>query len=159
MLLHPPSPSIHFRPFLESLRKWPPAIAMDRMCQKTYEITDETGHIVTLQKGDGIWIPAIAIHRDPEYYPNPDRFEPERFSDERKAEIQPFTYLPFGTGPRNCIGSRFALMECKAILYSLLTQFTFEVAANSTVPLVLAPNSFQMKPKNGFNIHLKPRFQ
>lgn len=131
---------------------------MDRQCQKTYQITDETGKVVTLEKGDGVWIPAIAIHRDPQYYANPERFDPERFSDERKGEIQPFTYMPFGSGPRNCIGSRFALMECKAILFYLLTNFTFEVAKTSTVPMVLAPSSFVLRPKNGFNIHLKPRF-
>lgn len=130
---------------------------MDRACQKTYQMTDENGHIVTLEKGDAVWIPAIAIHRDPEYYVDPARFDPERFSDERKGEIKPFTYLPFGLGPRNCIGSRFALMECKAILFYLLTTFTFEVAATSTVPLVVAPKGFQLAPKNGFNIHLKPR--
>lgn len=130
---------------------------MDRQCQKTYKMVDETGKVVTLEKGDDIWIPTIAIQRDPQYFPNPNCFDPERFSDERKGEVQPFTYMPFGAGPRNCIGSRFALMECKAFLYYLLTSFTFEVAETSTVPLVLEPNNFTLQPKNGFNVHLKPR--
>lgn len=142
----------------ETLRKWPPAIAMDRECQKTYQMTDENGRTVTLEKGDAVWLPAIAIHRDPQYYVDPLRFDPERFSDERKGDIQPFTYMPFGSGPRNCIGSRFALMECKAILFYMLTKFTFEVAETSTIPLVMAPTGFALKPKNGFNVHLKPRF-
>lgn len=141
----------------ETLRKWPPAIATDRQCQKTYRMTDEKGHVVTLEKGDAISIPTIAIHRDPEYFVDPERFDPERFSDERKGEIEPFTYMPFGTGPRNCIGSRFALMECKAFLFHLLTNFTFEVAETSTVPMILEPSLFQLRAKNGFNIHLKPR--
>lgn len=141
----------------ETLRKWPPAIAMDRVCHKPYQMADEQGRIVTIEKGHGVVISTLAIQRDPEYYVEPDRFDPERFSEERKHEIRPFTYMPFGMGPRNCIGSRFALMECKAILFYLLTNFTFEVADTSMVPLVLAANGFQLAPKNGFNIHLKPR--
>lgn len=88
----------------ESLRKWPPAIATDRMCVRPYELTDDDGHTLRIQKGDGLWIPIFALHRDPEYWPEPSKFDPERFSDGRKAEIQPFTYVPFGVGPRNCIG-------------------------------------------------------
>lgn len=53
---------------------------------------------------DVAWIPVAAIHHDPQYYTNPKKFEPERFSDENKSKINPSAYLPFGTGPRNCIG-------------------------------------------------------
>lgn len=88
----------------ESLRKWPPAIATDRMCVRPYELHDDDGHTLRIRKGDGLWIPIFALHRDPEYWPEPNKFDPERFSDERKGEIQPFTYVPFGVGPRNCIG-------------------------------------------------------
>lgn len=57
-----------------------------------------------INEGDGIWVPIYGIHRDPKYYANPDKFDPERFSDANKDTIQPFSYLPFGSGPRNCIG-------------------------------------------------------
>lgn len=53
-----------------------------------------------------IWIPITSIQRDPKYYPEPEKFDPERFSDERKDEIVPSAYLPFGVGPRNCIGKK-----------------------------------------------------
>ena len=46
----------------------------------------------------------MSLHRDPEYFPDPEKFYPERFSDENKQKIVPFSYLPFGSGPRNCIG-------------------------------------------------------
>lgn len=56
------------------------------------------------EKGEVVLIPVIGIHRDPKYYPNPDKFDPERFSDENKDKILPYSYMPFGVGPRNCIG-------------------------------------------------------
>lgn len=129
----------------------------DRKCVKPYVLVNESGRKIEMNEGDGIWIPVLGLHRDPEHFPEPDRFDPERFSDDRKGSIQPFTYLPFGSGPRNCIGSRFALMECKSFLYHLLTNFTFEPAPNSTIPLRLAKSGFTVKAENGFNLILKPR--
>lgn len=145
-------------PNLETLRKWPPVFVIDRQCIKPYVFENKDGQKIHIRKGDGIWVPILGLHRDPEFYPEPDRFDPERFSDERKDSIHPCTYLPFGSGPRNCIGSRFALMESKAILYHLLTNFTFEIGHNSTVPLRLAKTGFVIKAEKGFNVVLTPRF-
>lgn len=93
----------------EVLRKWPPAIAFDRECNK--DITfDVDGQKVEVKKGDVIWLPTCGFHRDPKYFENPMKFDPERFSDENKESIQPFTYFPFGLGQRNCIGK---LIESK----------------------------------------------
>lgn len=78
---------------------------LDRMCVKPYKLEDDSGNTVQLNTGDLIFVPVVAIHRDPEFYPDPDRFDPERFSDELKHRIKPFTYLPFGSGPRNCLGN------------------------------------------------------
>lgn len=91
--------------FLESLRKWPPISAIDRLVSNRYEIPpkdDEPG--VVLEKGDVIIIPFQGLHHDPEYWENPEKFDPERFSPENKHKIKPLTYLPFGSGSRNCIG-------------------------------------------------------
>lgn len=60
---------------------------------------------VTLKKGYKVWIPIYAIQRDPKYYPNPEVFDPERFNDEINESRHPMLYLPFGDGPRNCIGN------------------------------------------------------
>lgn len=57
-----------------------------------------------IPKGQRNLISVLGLHYDPEYFPNPDKFDPDRFSDENKASIRPYTYLPFGEGPRNCIG-------------------------------------------------------
>lgn len=57
-----------------------------------------------MQPGEGIWIPIYAIHHDPQYFPEPKKFDPERFSDDNKSSINPLSFIPFGVGPRNCIG-------------------------------------------------------
>lgn len=89
---------------VESLRMWPPALAFDRICTKQFTFQDFDGKDITINKGDNVWVPTMGIQRDERYYPNPTRFDPERFSDENKANITAQTYLPFGIGQRNCIG-------------------------------------------------------
>ncbi|XP_034488363.1 probable cytochrome P450 9f2 [Drosophila innubila] len=140
----------------EVLRKWPAAVAIDRECNKdiTYVVD---GKNVEIKKGEVIWFPVSGFHRDPKYFKNPEKFDPERFSDENKDNIQPFTYFPFGAGPRSCIASRFALIEAKAVIYYLLRDFRIVASKKSTIPMVLNPNGFQMKPKNGFWLKLIPR--
>ncbi|XP_017776436.1 PREDICTED: cytochrome P450 9e2-like [Nicrophorus vespilloides] len=143
----------------ETLRKWPIAIGMDRVCVKPYTIqavlSDEKP--VTLKVGDVISVPVYGIHRDPKYYPNPEKFDPERFNDENKMNIQSYMYLPFGSGPRNCIGSRFALLETKVVLVSLLTKFNIVVTEKSEIPLKLSKTGFNFNSKNGFWFGLKRR--
>lgn len=92
---------------IETLRKWPSAILTDRLCTKPYTIpsSKKNEQPVTLEKGSAIIIPIVAIHYDPKYFPEPDRFDPERFSEENKASIVAGSYMPFGIGPRNCIGN------------------------------------------------------
>ncbi|KAI4461650.1 cytochrome p450 [Holotrichia oblita] len=85
----------------ETLRKYPPASMINRVCTKDYEI-EGTG--VTIETGTRVFVSILGLHRDPEYFPNPGKFDPERFSDENKSNIRSFTYLPFGEGPRICIG-------------------------------------------------------
>uniref|UniRef100_A0A1L8E3Z9 Putative cytochrome n=1 Tax=Nyssomyia neivai TaxID=330878 RepID=A0A1L8E3Z9_9DIPT len=140
----------------ESLRFWPPAVATDRQCVKNYSFNTGNGNF-EVKVGEGIFIPIVSIHHDPKYFSNPERFDPERFNDENKHSINPFTYMPFGIGPRNCIGSRFALMETKAIIYYILTKFTFEVSSKTQIPLKLAKSGFTLKAEKGFWVDLKPR--
>lgn len=134
------------------LRKWPPGIGTDRTVTQPYTIQPLKAeeNAVHLQNGDLIFIPIIGIHRDPTYYPNPDKFDPERFSNENKFNINPYTYLPFGSGPRNCIGSRFALLEIKALFYHLVLNFEIEPTKTTTVPLKLSAKSFQPAAEGGF---------
>lgn len=84
-----------------------------------------------------------------------DKFDPERFSAERKGEINPSTYLPFGAGPRACIASRFALMQLKATTFYLLQNFRIETGPNTQIPLKLKATAGSLEPEKGFLLHLK----
>lgn len=151
----------------EALRKWPPAILTDRRCNKRYVITNDDAEDRTnnasnsrpliLEEGDEIMIPIFGLHRDPQYYPDPERFDPERFSETNRHNIQANTYMPFGAGPRNCIASRFALMQVKAFLFEMVSTFKFEVHNKSRIPMRLVQNMFTINAEGGYNVHLKPR--
>lgn len=142
----------------ETLRMWPVSPAMERFVNKPYVIEHPNGSRLRLEVGDGVWIPTLAIHRDPKYFPIPDTFDPERFSDANKHNIQPGTYMPFGIGPRNCIGSRFALMEMKSVFVYLLLDFSLERCEKTVDPLVLQPGTtVTLDAANGFYATLRPR--
>lgn len=90
----------------ESLRLWSPVLFLDRICTKALTIEDSDGTKVQIQVNDGIYFPINSLHMDPNHFPIPTKFDPDRFSVANRDNIKPLTYLPFGVGPRNCIGSR-----------------------------------------------------
>nr|QZP43538.1 cytochrome P450 monooxygenase CYP9A199 [Ephestia elutella] len=144
----------------EVLRLWPPALALDRVCIKDYNLgrpNDKAEKDYIIRKGEGLGIPVWNIHRDPQYFPDPLKFDPERFSDERKHNINPLAYMPFGVGPRNCIGSRFALCEVKVMLYQLLQQFELSPCEKTCIPTVLSKENINMTIKGGQWMRLKIR--
>lgn len=140
----------------EALRKWPPAGLTERICTERHVLTDDNVSIV-LNKGESVWMPVYSLHHDPKYFPNPDKFDPERFSDENCGGIVPFTYMPFGQGPRNCIASRFALLEVKTLFAYLLSKFDIIVVEKTQIPLRLSKKQFGMQAENGFWLGLKLR--
>ncbi|KAJ9573566.1 hypothetical protein L9F63_009051, partial [Diploptera punctata] len=138
----------------ETLRIYPPAGLTDRKRVKTYTLPTEPPY--TLHPGEGLWIPVYALHHDPEYFPDPDKFDPERFSDENKDKIKPFTYLPFGSGPRNCIGNRFALMETKIALVHILSRFNFQVVSRTPIPIQITKKGQVRNTYGGIYEFMKP---
>lgn len=137
----------------ETLRKWPQVPFLDRKCSSAFEIEDpENGNIIKFKPGDEIQIAAIGIQRDPNYFPEPMMFQPERFSDENKKNIPNSAFMPFGLGPRMCIGNRFAILEMKALLFYLLKDVSFKQSVKSTNPLVLDPMAGQLDVKGGIYV-------
>lgn len=95
----------------ETLRMYPAAVMIDRLCVKDYILNDGDKLNFKIEKGSAILFSTYSIQRDPKYYPNPNRFDPERFNDENKKNIIPGTYVPFGVGPRNCIGMCYKITK------------------------------------------------
>ncbi|OXU29726.1 hypothetical protein TSAR_016158, partial [Trichomalopsis sarcophagae] len=136
--------------FCETLRKYPPVTVMMRKTMQPYTFS---GTKVTIPKGMRVWIPAYAIQRDPAIYPDPDTFDPERFSEENIKQRHPSFYLPFGDGPRNCIGARFANYQSKIGIIQVLRNYKVEVCDKTCIPYVNDPRAFLLAPVGG--IHLK----
>nr|CAD7590356.1 unnamed protein product [Timema genevievae] len=92
----------------ETLRMYPPAAFVDRSCVKPYVIPASGDNPeVHLKKGDRLWVSVPGLHYDPDYFPDPDKFDPERFTEDNKDNITPFTFVPFGVGPRTCLGKKY----------------------------------------------------
>lgn len=116
----------------ETLRKHPPVSLLPRVCNKDYKIENSD---LVIKSGLRITIPVISIHMDPEYYPNPDKFDPERFSEENKAKRPAFTFMPFGEGPRTCIGLRFGKLQTKVGLCSVLKNYKLTLNEKTESPI------------------------
>ncbi|CAG2103506.1 unnamed protein product [Medioppia subpectinata] len=95
-------------------------INKSKIPSEDYKLGD-TG--ITIPKGTTVDVDIQSIHHNPEYYPNPDRWDPERFMPENRDQLVPYTYMPFGMGPRNCVGMRFALMEAKTAIAHLVNKY------------------------------------
>ncbi|XP_044258701.1 cytochrome P450 9e2-like [Tribolium madens] len=141
----------------ETLRRWTQGVFLDRKCTKGFEIQPERSDepLIKINTGDIIWIPAFGIHHDPKYYPNPYVFDPERFNDKNKDKIKAGTYMPFGVGPRNCIGSRFALLETKILLYYLLLNFDIVTNNKTQIPVKLKKGVPLVLPENGIHVSFR----
>ncbi|KAF2895106.1 hypothetical protein ILUMI_11068 [Ignelater luminosus] len=135
----------------ESLRLFPPVTQLLRKCTEDYKIP---GTDIVLQKGSQVFIPLLGIQTDPEYFPEPEKFDPERFSVENK-NIRHFTHIPFGEGPRMCIGNRFALMQIKALLMVVLRNFKFSVNKNTQIPIKADPLSIVYCPQSTLWLDVK----
>ncbi|KAK5638808.1 hypothetical protein RI129_013103 [Pyrocoelia pectoralis] len=125
----------------EVLRKYPPLPMLNRKCVMDYKLP---GTDLVIEKGTNVMIPLYGLHYDPEYFPDPECFDPERFNEENKKKVIPFTYMPFGEGPRVCIGLRFGLMQTGIGIALLLNKFRFSLSEKTKLPLIMNPSSFSL---------------
>ncbi|XP_052782645.1 cytochrome P450 3A2-like isoform X2 [Mya arenaria] len=138
----------------ETLRMYPPIVAMNRRTSKDKDVFL-----------DGYWFPAdtmimyniYMIHHDPKHYPEPEKFKPERFLPEEKAKRDPFTFIPFGHGPRNCIGMRLALLEAKIALVSTLRKVKFFQVTETEVPLEVVTYEPFLRPARPVKVGVERR--
>ncbi len=103
----------------EALRMYPPAAFVSRTAQAADELCGRE-----IKRKDTVMLPIYALHRHHDLWEKPDQFDPERFADGYRPER--YSYLPFGDGPRICIGAQFAMIEAKIILATLISRFKFE---------------------------------
>ncbi|XP_075058814.1 cytochrome P450 3A9-like [Mixophyes fleayi] len=135
----------------ETLRMYPPAGRLERASKQTVEING-----VTIKKGTVCMIPTYVLQHDPEYWLEPDEFHPERFSKENRANHTPYTFLPFGDGPRNCIGMRFAMLSMKVAIAAILQHFTCRPCKDTLIPMEFSTTGF-MQPKKMIILKFVPR--
>ncbi|KAK9496566.1 hypothetical protein O3M35_013155 [Rhynocoris fuscipes] len=132
----------------ETLRKYPPVPGLMRVCNKEYTLPN--GYKIPV--GQTVMIPVAAVHKDPQIYPEPEEFRPERFDPDQK--IPSCAFLPFGNGPRICIAMRFALLEIKHCTAKLLMNHEFKLSPN-TKPFTISKKSFFMTPATPLLFNIK----
>nr|BAV93952.1 cytochrome P450 3194A1 [Chamberlinius hualienensis] len=136
----------------ETLRMFSPATRLERECTSSYQLEN-----IYIPKGTMVSIGVHAIHHDPEIYPEPHKFDPERFTPENKSQRHPMAYLPFGAGPRSCIGMRFALMEAKICLAHFFSQYKVSPCSETEIPILMRKGIPMQIPKNGIKLKVETR--
>ncbi|CAH1249928.1 CYP3A7 [Branchiostoma lanceolatum] len=114
----------------ETLRMFPASQRFDRVCKTDTEVNG-----LHIPGGTIVTFPVWAIHYDADIWPEPEKFKPERFSKEEKEARDPYAFLPFGAGPRNCLGMRLAMLELKFALAKTLQEFRFETSEKTEIPV------------------------
>ncbi|KAG8239231.1 hypothetical protein J437_LFUL018495 [Ladona fulva] len=139
--------------FQETLRKYPPALAITRICNKRYRLPgvdehSEGGQGTWIEEGMPVVVPVYGLHHDPMHYPNPDKFDPERFSEEGKMSRHRFVHLPIGEGPRICIGIKLGYAQTKAAIATILSNFQVLPSEKTKLPIQIDPNYFLISSKD-----------
>ena len=134
----------------EAMRRYPPAWMVDRVA-----LADDVYQGLPIPKGTLFSLYFYGLHHDPAYWPSPEAFSPGRFAPGAARPVQPNAYVPFGGGPRLCIGMQFALTEMQLVTLELLRQFDLEWVAGQP-PVTLQP-LITLRPKNDFLVSLRLR--
>jgi cytochrome P450 len=135
--------------FEEALRLYPPAAMLARQAIKDDEILGRR-----IPAGTVVAISPYVLHRRRGLWDNPDAFDPSRFLGERRERIDRFAYIPFGAGPRVCIGMPFAIEEAIIILANLLRTFRFELVDGHPV---MPQQRVTLRPRGGMKMHVRRR--
>jgi len=146
--------SIGFQVLKEGMRLLPPVPVHFREAIK--QIDPGNGHIIPAQTN--IFVSAPNVHRDPRHFPDPEMFDPERFSPQNSVSRHPYAYTPFGRGRRICVGHVFATMEAKTILSTVLRRYRVTELEGGIKGLAETLKLFfVVSPANGMRVKLLPR--
>ncbi|KAK8767454.1 hypothetical protein V5799_005762 [Amblyomma americanum] len=137
----------------ESLRMYPPVPRVERSPCQDY-IFGDSG--IKVKKDDMVAVPVYALHHDPQYFPDPLTFNPERFNEQNMASIHPYTYLPFGAGPRNCIAMRFALQTVKLSVLHTIKNVQLVRTEQTKIPLEFR-SGYGMLAAKGMKVGVRKR--
>jgi cytochrome P450 len=133
----------------ESMRLYPPAWGVARTVIKEFELGG-----YRIPAGANVVMSTWVMHRDPRYFPDPEKFDPDRWLPEKAQKLAKFAYFPFGGGPRQCIGAAFAMMEATLLLATIAQRFQFRAEPGH----VVTPSpSFTLRPKHGIRMRLEKR--
>jgi cytochrome P450 len=135
--------------FAEGLRCYPPVWVLTRRVIRDLPVRGGT-----LPAGSIIFVSEWVIHHDPRWYEYPERFDPERFSDEATRARPEFAYFPFGAGYRDCVGSPFAWLEGVLLLALIVQRWRISSVADFEPEPLMRVN---IKPRNGMVLTLEPR--
>ncbi len=133
----------------EVMRLYPPAYGISRVATQATRLGD-----YDVPKGTVLNLFTYGNHRNPAQWPQPERFDPERFSPENEKQIPRYAYMPFGGGPRVCIGNSFAMMEARLLLATLAQRYQLRLAPGQVVrpdPLIT------LRPGGGLHMRIEPR--
>jgi cytochrome P450 len=129
---------------MEALRLYPPFWMVDRMA-----IADDRVGDVVIPRGSTVVVLIYGVHHSPQYWDNPESFDEERFSKANEKRHTPFAHLPFGAGPRGCIGGNYAMLQILMILSVLLRKYDFRLVPGQTIearPMVI------LRPEHGIRM-------
>ncbi|XP_017050276.1 cytochrome P450 6a2 [Drosophila ficusphila] len=137
----------------ETLRLYTLVPQLERRALNDYVVPGHPEFVI--EKGTQVVIPACAYHRDEDLYPDPETFDPDRFSPDKVAARDSVEWLPFGDGPRNCIGMRFGQMQVRVGLAQILSRFKLSVCDQTEIPLTYSPMSLVLGTVGGIYLRLE----
>ena len=151
-LTHADVPRLEFttQVIQEGLRLYPPFWMIDRMA-----VADDRVGDIEIPRGSMVIVYVYGAHHAPRYWDSPESFDPERFIKANEKARKPFTHLPFGGGPRGCIGGNYAMLQMLMILSDLLRRYDFQLAPGQTIeprPMVI------LRPKHGIRMTFTKTF-
>ncbi|KAJ6633992.1 Cytochrome P450 4C1 [Pseudolycoriella hygida] len=134
----------------ETLRLYPSVPFVGRILSEDVQLDQ-----YTIPKGTMVTVAIYFLHRDSRFFPEPERFDPDRFLPENTVSRHPYAYLPFSAGPRNCVGQKFAMFEEKSVLSSIIRNY--KIISVETIDEIDLMAELILRTHNGINVKLERR--